>query len=137
MTTTALRLRACPRCDGSLSLSYDQYGGYWYCLACGRHSYAKVPPEPCIQRPEAAKAYYSLFDYAGPAKHLQAYRLRGRLLPTKTINEKQVRFDLGCPFLGCSRRQSAMKSQQYGAKKAYQCTKGHRIYLDLEALTWQ
>ncbi len=135
--TTALRLRTCPRCRGPLAPQHDEYGDYWQCFRCGHHSYQDVPQQPQIARSEAARAYYSLFDYAGPAKHLQAYRLRGRLLPAKTINEKQVRFDLACPFGGCSKRQSAVPSQQYGAKKGYQCTKGHRIYLDLEALTWQ
>jgi hypothetical protein len=113
------------------------YGGFWRCIACGFHTEADVPPQPRIARSEQARAYYSLFDYAGPEKHWRGLRLRGRLLPSKTINEKQVRFDLGCPFGGCSRRQSAVKGQQSGTWKAYQCGKGHRIYLDLENLSWQ
>ena len=30
-----LRLKSCPRCNGDLSLDWDQYGWYEQCLQCG------------------------------------------------------------------------------------------------------
>ncbi len=132
MIITALRLGACPRCQGALSASYDIYGGFWRCAQCGFHSDADVPSVPHIVRSEDMKAYHTFFEYAGPQKAFQGYRLRGRLLP-RTRNHTSESFDLLCPYAGCQRH------QKRGGKnaRAYWCKTGHSIRLDLENLSWQ
>ncbi len=135
-STAILRLRACPRClVGALTLCDDIYGRFWDCLQCGYISHADIPPRVSIRRAEEMKAYYSFFDYAGSTKAFIGYRLRGRLLPPDQ-NEMSARFNLGCPYVNCSRRQLAEKAEQYGSKKVYQCSNRHRIYLRLDELTW-
>ncbi|KKM97475.1 hypothetical protein LCGC14_1167700 [marine sediment metagenome] len=132
MTTTALRLRACPRCAEKLRVTHDIHGGYLYCLQCGHHSYADVPPEARIARPEAMAAYHTVFEYAGPQKSFQGYRLRGRLLP-RGRNQTTESFDLLCPYAGCQRRQR----RQGKNTRDYWCKTGHSIRLDLNEMRWQ
>ncbi len=136
MTTAAptLRLGACPRCTGPLALHRDQYGNYWSCLPCGFHSDDDVPPEVRIRRPEAMRAFQSVFDYAGSQKVFQGYRIRGRLLPAKP-NETYMRFDLACPYANCSCRQLATLGR-YKILELYECKNKHRIHLNVEELTW-
>lgn len=139
MTTASptLKLRSCPRCDGALKLCYDEFGGFWDCLSCGYNGHADVPPAPQIRRAEAMAAYQSVFDYVGLVAAFQGYRLRGRLLIAKR-SETVPRFDLGCPYRGCSRRQlAAPKKDRRGGLWIYRCRNKHEIQIDLEELTWR
>lgn len=132
MTTTALRLKSCPRCKGALALSYDEHGGFWYCIACGYHSYAKVPAEAPIARSEVAKAYYSVFAYAGREKAFFGLKIRGRLL-----FHKHYQFDLTCPYAGCRHRQLMSSTGHSAGWRVYDCKNRHRIYLNIKKLTWE
>ena len=136
MTTPALRLRACPRCDGALTAKYDEYGGYWNCIQCGFHSDADVPLVARIARPEAMAAHSSVFTYSGPDAAFKDRLIMGRLLPAKKT-ETVGRYDLACPYEDCARRQLSLKDTGgANSPKSYQCKNDHRIKLDLKAFTW-
>lgn len=129
--TTTVRLKSCPRCTGALSVSSDIYGAYWRCAQCGFHTETDVPQPARIRRSEAMKAYHTFFEYVGPQKSFQGYRLRGRLLPRgRNINTES--FDLLCPYPACHRHQ-----KRYGANaRIYRCKNAHSVNLDLTEQTW-
>ena len=134
MTTAnpVVKLGACSRCNGTLALIYDVYGGYFSCISCGDHTEADVPVEARIARAEAMKAYHTFFEYAGPQKGFQGLRLRGRLLP-RVRNYKTETFDLLCPYPGCQRHQKRHGSNA----RIYRCKNAHPVYLDLTEQTWR
>ena len=133
--TTTLSLRACPRCEAALVPYHDQHGDYWQCLRCGHHGYANVPSVARIARAEAAKGYNSVFDYCGPEKTFKGLRIRGRLL---SMRESQTfaRFDLTCPYRGCTKRQLVASKERHAGVWAYECKNRHRIRLNVDELTW-
>ena len=112
------------------------FGGYWDCMQCGYNSDEDVPSVARVARAEAAKGYNSVFDYCGPEKTFKGLRIRGRLL---SMRESQTfaRFDLGCPYRGCTKRQLVASKERHGSVWAYECKNRHRIRLNVDELTWR
>ncbi len=140
MTTTALR--NCPRCDEKLRAQHDHQGAYWFCIQCGHHSYANVPPEPRMARSEAMKAYYDFFDYTGTEKAFLGYRLRGRLLPP-VGKQSYTRFEIGCPYVNCRHPMTervykdGLRTRRRDGSRFYTCRNGHNIYVKVKGQTWR
>jgi uncharacterized protein YbaR (Trm112 family) len=135
MTTTALRLHACPRCNGPLAKQRDQYGPYWQCFRCGFHLDVDMPPERRIPHVGAA----NIFDYYGPNEAFKRTRVRGMLLNPKS-KRSDARFDLGCPFPECEGRMSRTKLAYRMVRinwEAYICENQHRIFINLGELIWE
>ena len=47
--------KACPRCQGDMSLDSDQYGWYMECLQCGYEAHVQNHPSKAKPAPTAAE----------------------------------------------------------------------------------